>query len=513
MGRDQTIIIGAGIAGLSAAISLAAHGLSVTVLEKGPAAGGKLRQVNAGGKMVDAGPTVFTMRWVFEELFADAGADFADFVRASPATVLARHAWDETQHLDLFADQARSVDSVGAFAGPINAAGYLAFSKDAARIYHTLRDTFIAASRPSPFGLAQRVGIAGLGDLWNIKPFKTMWQALGGYFTDPRLRQLFGRYATYCGSSPFDAPATLMLVAHVEAEGVWLIDGGMIGLAQALERLATQLGVRFVYNTGVDEIIIAQGNTTGVIDSDGTHHRAAAVIANTDATAFAAGHLGAAVRHAAPAVELRARSLSAVTWAMDGAASGFPLSRHNVFFSNDYAAEFKAIFRDRRLPEDPTVYVCAQDRDDTGKGPANQCERLFCLVNAPAIDDHQPLSETELRSCDIAMRETLARCGLKLTSMPEQTHVTTPTDFAALFPGSGGALYGRASHGWAASFQRPGSRSKVPGLYLAGGSVHPGPGVPMAALSGRMAAQALMADRTSRRRSPVMAIAGGISTP
>jgi 1-hydroxycarotenoid 3,4-desaturase len=175
---------------------------------------------------------------------------------------------------------------------------------------------------------------------------------------------------------------------------------------------------------------------------------------------------------------------------------GFPLVRHTVFFSSDYPAEFDAIFGASRLPGEPTVYVCAQDRDDSGAHPGGP-ERLLCLVNAPPVGDIHPFSQSEIESCQARAFYLLERCGLRLHPDPNATLITTPADFHELFPATGGALYGRATHGWKASFERPGTRTRTPRLYLAGGSAHPGAGVPMAALSGRLAATCVLSDLTS----------------
>ena len=191
------------MAGLVSAFALAARGLDVTVLERGASPGGKMRQIAIGASQIDSGPTVFTMRWVFDELFAAAGENFADHVRLRPLEILARHAWDEHARLDLFADEERSVDAIGDFAGAAEADGYRAFCRDTKRIYDILEKPFLRASQPSMGGLIGADGLRGLMRLPQIKPFSSMWSALGRYFPDPRLRQLFGRYATYCGSSPF----------------------------------------------------------------------------------------------------------------------------------------------------------------------------------------------------------------------------------------------------------------------------------------------------------------------
>ncbi len=264
MTTQRTVIVGAGIGGLSAAVLLASRGEDVVVLERAPAPGGKMRRLDAGGHLIDGGPTVLTMRWVFEQLFAEAGTSLGDHVRLEPLEILARHAWNESERLDLFASLERSAEAIGAFSGAAEAKRFLNFSAEAKRIYETLEGPFIRSQRPGPVKLATSNGISGLRSMMRINPFETMWAALGRHFEDQRLRQLFGRYATYCGSSPFHSPATLMLVAHVEQAGVWTVKGGMHELALALARLAQSMGAQIRYGAHVDEIVTAQGAVSAV---------------------------------------------------------------------------------------------------------------------------------------------------------------------------------------------------------------------------------------------------------
>ena len=499
MAEKQAIIVGAGVAGLVAALLLASRGAAVTVLERAAAPGGKLRQVAADGVPIDAGPTVFTLRPIWDEIFAEAGVAMPFALR--PLRTLARHAWSERERLDVFVDRAASADAIGAFAGAAEARGYLSFCARAQTIWRTLERPYIRTDNPTPLSLATGAGVSAM---WGIAPFQTLWRALGQHFADPRLRQLFGRYATYSGSSPFQAAATLMLIAHVEQEGVWTVDGGMHAIAAGLAALAAASGVSFRYEADVAAIATRGGRATGVRLSSGEVVEADVVLFNGDVAALAGGLLGeASMRSVATP---GARSLSAVTWAMRATTDGFPLSRHNVFFGGDYASEFDDIFRRGRLPQQPTVYVCAQDRDDCAA--ADGPERLLCLVNAPARGDTIP--ETELERCETAMTTLLARSGLNLR--PSGSVRTDPAEWERLFPATGGALYGPAQHGWRAAFSRPGARSRLPGLYLAGGSAHPGPGLPMAAMSGRLASQAMLADLASTGPSRRAATPGGTST-
>jgi 1-hydroxycarotenoid 3,4-desaturase len=511
--NDHVVVIGAGIGGLSAAVSLAARGLPVTVVEAADGPGGKMRPAMVGGLPLDTGPTVFTMRWVFEELFEQAGLDFARAVRLQPLSILARHAWrGQLQSLDLHADAKRSADAIAQFSSPQQACRFEAFCAQAREVYRQLEGPHIRSARPNFLQMVADLGPRGLVTLSKLGPFATLVGRLQNVFTDPRLQQLFARYATYCGASPWLAPATLMLVAHVEMDGVWAVDGGMGALAQVVADAAQRRGAVLRYRSACQRIEVQQGRVAAVRLHSGERIACGSVVFNGDASALGQGLLGEAVQGAHRAVPATRRSLSAVTWALTGEVEGFPLVRHNVFFDHDYASEFDDVFTRRRLPRQGTVYVCAQDRDDAARAPQGP-ERLLALVNAPA-DGERPLDEQELQSCEQRSLALLAQCGLSFKH-PKQVQVLrrSPADFNRLYPGSGGALYGPATHGWMALFKRSGASTPIPGLYLAGGSVHPGPGVPMAAMSGRLAAATLMAHRDSTQRSRRVHIAGGTSMP
>jgi 1-hydroxycarotenoid 3,4-desaturase len=284
-----------------------------------------------------------------------------------------------------------------------------------------------------------------------------------------------------------------MLVAHVERDGVWLVQGGMYRLVEALARLAAERGVVVRCAASVATIEVARGRVAGVSLLDGERVAADAVVVNADPAALPLGFFGPDVARATPAVPREARSQSALTWAVTARADGFALSRHNVFFSEDYPAEFEDVFARGQPPESPTVYVCAQDRDEAEQAPGG-AERLLCLINAPADGDRKTYAQTEMDRWTETMRQRLQASGLTLEPDAMGFLPTAPDQFATLFPGTGGALYGQAVHGATATFHRPGSKTRVPGLYLAGGATHPGAGVPMAALSGRLAAAQIIAD-------------------
>jgi 1-hydroxycarotenoid 3,4-desaturase len=279
-----------------------------------------------------------------------------------------------------------------------------------------------------------------------------------------------------------------------------------VALARAAAALAERRGVTVRTGAHVREIAVSEGRATGVVLSDGQRIRADAVLHAGDPRALASGLLGPAVRGAVPPPARP--SLSARVWAFAARAGGLPLAHHTVLFSGDDAAEFAALAAGR-APDSPTLYLCAQDRG--GDRAASGLERFEIIMNAPPTGGAPDPGEDA--RCHETMLRTLRARGLRLDPEPGPEAMTSPAGFADLFPGSLGALYGEASLGLTGALRRPRARSRVPGLYLAGGGTHPGAGVPMAALSGRHAAEAITRDLASTRPSRRRDTDGGISTP
>lgn len=509
MSDDNVVVVGAGMAGLVSALQIAQRGMKVTVVDPADQPGGKIKQLMVQGAAIDSGPTVFTMRWVFEQIYASVGESLSDQVSLEQLPVIGRHAWPDGSTLDLFADPDRSRQAIRAFSSTDEANRFDKFCHLIRKVYDTLEGPYIRAHAPTPMSLTKDIGWQGLGVLGGLGVMPTLWQSLCQQFRDPKLIQLFGRYATYCGSSPWAAPATLMLIAQVELDGVWSVRGGIHALVKNLEKLAIQRGVTFKYNTWCQSINTQNGRVSGVTLQNGEVINADRVVFNGDAQALRDGLLGPQAQRAVN-TKSPTRSLSAMTWSVNARTSGFELDRHNIFFQDHYVREFEDIFKQQRLPQKPTIYVCAQDRGTEDK-PKDK-ERLLCLINAPAVGDSQAFSQETIQACQTQTFSMLQNFGLSVHAGSQDLICTTPQDFAQRFPATGGALYGQATHGWMAAFARPYGRSQIPGLYLAGGSIHPGPGMPMAALSGRMAAEALVADRNSTKRFHPAATFGGTLT-
>ncbi|QFS84747.1 Hydroxyneurosporene desaturase [Roseivivax sp. THAF40] len=462
-----------------------------------------MRQVDG----VDAGPTVLTMRWVFDAVFEAAGTRIEDHLTLVRQEVLARHFWHDGTVLDLFADHDRSAAAIRDMAGPRGEAEFVSFAARARRLFEAFLDPMMLAADPDPLVLARRVA-TDPRLLMDMAPWHSLERLMRRSFTDPRLSQLFGRYATYVGGDPSRVPALLALIWDAEASGVWAVDGGMSALAATLTRLLEERGGEINCDTHVARIIRDGDGVTGIETADRRHIHARHILFNGDPRALSVGALGTDARAAVPNLTRKARALSANVWSFRARLSGPDLVHHNVFFRTDPAPEFAAIANVATAP-DPTVYLCAEDR---GIGhPVPEAERIELIVNAAPIGNI-PSAQEDFIECQTRTFTALGRHGLTIDPLPGPEALTAPPDFETLFPASLGSLYGQSPHGLTAALSRPRARSRIPGLYLCGGGVHPGPGVPMAALSGRHAAAAILTDRASTSRSRRTATRGGMST-
>ncbi|MBF9057896.1 phytoene desaturase [Rhodobacterales bacterium HKCCSP123] len=500
----RAVVIGAGVGGLSAALRLAHAGLAVTVLDMAEGPGGKMRTRDSVAGPVDIGPTVMTLKGVFETLFSDVGARLADKVTLVPDEVLARHFWRDGSMLDLFHDPGRSADALRLFGGPRAEQEFRRFSERARRLYEAFEGPVMLAQSPSFAGLTAHV-LRNPALIPAMAPGRSLAASLAGQFSDPRLRQLFGRYATYVGGSPYLSPAVLGLIWQSEASGVWRVEGGMHRLAQAMLRLAQDKGATFRFNARAVRIEQQDGQVRAVHLEDGTRIPADLIVFNGDPKALVDGHLGQGPAAAVPRRGVAARSLSAFVWGFAATPAGVELAHHNVFFCDDPRREFGDLAAGR-MPEDGTLYICAQDRGgETPVGP----ERFEIILNGPP---GHPSTPEDAYRCRTRTFETLRKMGLRFSPTPDVTALTMPGDFDRAFPGSDGSLYGLSPHGMMATFQRPTARTKLRGLYLAGGGAHPGAGIPMACLSGKHAAAAILSDLASTSTFRRTATPGGMST-
>lgn len=487
---EQVVVIGAGIGGLSAAIRLAAAGRRVVVLEQGAHVGGKMSQIEQAGFRWDTGPSVITMRPVFEELFAAAGRRLDDYLTLEPVDPLTRYFFPDGTRIDATRDLARMASQIAAL-DERDVEGYLDFLEYAARLHRITGPAFIYNQPPT---LRTFLGVPP-ADMLRVDPWLTMDQAIRRRVRSPQLRQLLGRFATYVGASPFQAPATLSVIAHVELTGgVWYPRGGVYQIAAALARLATELGVEIHTQTPVAQIVVQGGRATGVVTAEGRTLRAHAVIANVDVTTVYTHLLPAGlapVRLAA--LQQQETSCSGFVLLLGVEGEHPHLAHHNIFFNRDYRREFADIFRRGVPPDAPTVYVAITSKRDRAHAPAG-CENWFVLVNAPPLGAAFDWA-TQGAAYRAVVLDTLARYGLDIRRQIRAEATLTPADLHRLTGAWRGALYGISSNQALNAFRRPHNRCPdVRGLYFAGGTAHPGGGVPMVTLSGKIAAEMVLGE-------------------
>jgi len=512
--RPHIAVIGTGIGGLSAALRLAHSGAQVSVFERHATPGGKMRTLPSVAGPVDAGPTVLTMKPVFEQLFADVGAQLEDHVTLLREPLLARHFWRDGTSLDLMADPEASLENVGTAFGPRAAQEFTHFCARATALFAAFDAPMMRTQAPSLAALTATV-LRNPRLIPKMAPHQSLAQMLRAQFSEPKLAQLFARYATYVGGIPQTAPAILCLIWEAERRGVWHVQGGMHRLALAIEALARQKGATFHYDAPVTRIEMAEGRPCA-IHTQAIHTQAGrvavdAVLFNGDPRALATGLLGDDLVPAVGKQAVGPRSLSAQVQTF-AARTDFDLAAHNVFFADDPAQEYRPLSKGQ-LQTDPTLYICAQDR--FGGAQPTGPERFEIILNAPPAPDSGPdptaPTPQESTQCQTLIFNRLAGFGLHFSPAPDITTLTGPAGFNALFPASNGSLYGRSPAGMMAAFSRPTARTKIPGLYLAGGGAHPGAGVPMATLSAAHAAEAMIKDLCLTSTSPLAAMPGGTS--
>ena len=492
MNNRSVIIIGAGLGGLAAAIRLAARGAHVMLLEKNATVGGKVNIHSARGYTFDTGASLIAMPHVIEDLFRAANRHLKDYLKLVALDPICRYRWPDNVTFDASTDLRKTEDEIARLASIDEVANFRRFIKDARRKYEIAERTFLAHSlNDLPKLLRPRYA----RDLLALSSWRTLAGHVRRYFRSPHLQQLFNRFATYNGSSPYAAPATFALIAYVEfGLGAYYIQGGIYQLPLALARLATELCVEIRTCAEVEKITIEKGQARGVILKNGERLECDAVIANCDAIDTYRHLIADGARHlyTNKRLEKIEPSLSGFVLLL-GVARRYPqLAHHNIFFSSDYRGEFRALCDELRPANDPTIYVCSSSRTDQSQAPAGH-ENLFVLVNAPPTSARTNWEKEARPYRDLVIRR-LEAFGLEdLNAALDCEQIITPEDFAQKYRAYRGALYGLSSNNWMSAFLRPPNKARdIKSLYFAGGTTHPGGGIPLVLLSGKLAAELLI---------------------
>lgn len=488
------MVIGAGMGGLSAAIRLAAKGHSVTIYEKNEFVGGKLNFLERDGYCWDTGPSLITMPFVYEALWQAAGKNFHDYVDLVPVEPICRYFYPDAEKTvfdasDSLAKMTAAIEKLN----PADVANFFRFMSYSRRLYDLTAEAFLFNGFNSARNWLQLNPV----DSFKIDPFRTVHGAVSSFFRDPRLIQLFDRYATYNGSSPYLAPATLNIIPYVELGiGGWYVRGGLYALARAYRRLAEEVGV--IINTGeqyaVEEILRQGRKVCGVRLKSGERINADVVVANTD-VAYTYNCLLNDENQAAKLAKLEPSCSGFVLFL--GVKKQFSqLAHHNILFSSDYRKEFADIFERKIPPSDPTIYICWTGLTDAANAPTN-CSNLFVLINAPylssAFDWEAENATQNYRDLIVKRIQEFGLAGLSEAIEAEQ--IMTPLDLARRYNAERGAIYGLSSNNRFSAFLRPPNRSRrYRNLYFVGGSTHPGGGVPLVTLSGQIVAKLIEND-------------------
>lgn len=498
--KESVVVVGGGLGGLSAACTLAARGHKVRVLEKNSWVGGKAAVHSDKGFRFDMGPTIVTVPSVLHRIFGEAGLkleDALEMVRIDPQW---RSFFSDGSTLDLVAngaDMARRIDEFSPGSG--SGEGYQRFLSLSERQSQVSERVFFwrpIGRMMDMFSPNDMVRAGSLKDVLSIRLGQTVSGLLRSYIPDERVSQMLDHFTQYVGSSPELSPAVLCGIAHMQSsEGVWYPMGGTAAVPEALLKLALKLGVEVQTQVGVSKILDNGVSVTGVVTEAGERIPASAVVSNCDSVRTHRELLGADVRARFEKRRNYEPACSGVVLYLGLKKRYEHLLHHNFVFSEDPHVEFDAIYKKGIPAPDPTCYVCAPSFTEPAVAPPGG-EALYVLVHAPYIRPGQDWSDMlpEYRRTILSkLKRTAGMEDIEERIVTER--VLTPKDIQDRYRVLNGAIYGLASHGRISGTIKPSNRSPdLKGLYLAGGSAHPGPGMPMALMSGWIAADALDRD-------------------
>jgi len=492
----KVAIIGAGIAGIASAIRLVHKGHDVSVFEANAYAGGKLSSLDLKGYRFDAGPSLFTLPNLVTELFELAGKNASNFFEYEQLTKICRYFWEDKTRLTAWAEPQKFAEEVEKITGE-PAEKIIRFLKDSAFKYEVLDGLFLQDSLHKLSTWTSKKALKGYLNLPKLGVFGTMNEANQKLFKNPKIIQLFNRYATYNGSDPYQTPATLNIIPHLEYNlGAFFPKKGMVSITNSLVQLAENLGVKFYFDTTVEEIIVENGKAKGVkLRRNGDRNNGEnkentsdfisfdAVISNMDVT-HTYRKLLPTQKH--PNFILNQPKSSSGVVFYWGIKNKFPaLDLHNILFSDNYLEEFKTIFEQKTIYHDPTIYINITSKykpDDAPEG----CENWFVLINAPT-NEKQNWDEIIAQTKENVLKKISRILGQNISELIECEEILDPRTIESKTSSAQGALYGNSSNNRFAAFLRHANfSSKIKNLYFVGGSVHPGGGIPLALSSAKI---------------------------
>ncbi len=490
--KQRVVVIGGGLGGLSAAISLATEGFAVQLLEKNDKVGGKLNIMTKDGFTFDLGPSILTMPAIFEALFSRAGKNMADYVQIQKVEPHWRNFFEDGTVVDLCEDpqqQRRELDKLS----PDTYPQFLRFLDYSKNLCTEIEAGYFAKGLDGFWDLLKFYG--PWRSLLNFDVFRSMDQGVRRFITDPKLIEILNYFIKYVGSSPYAAPAMLNVLPYIQYHyGLWYVKGGMYGLAQAMEKLALELGVEIRLQAEVSDIQKQGGRASAVKLASGEVLPADIVVSNMEVIPAMEKLLHS------PASELQKMqrfepSCSGLVLHL-GVNRLYPqLAHHNFFYSDHPQEHFDAVFKSHRLSDDPTIYLVAPCKTDPTQAP-NGCEIIKILPHIPHLDPDKPLTAEDYAALRERVLLKLERMGLTdLRQHIVTEEYWTPLDIEARYYSNRGSIYGVVSDRFKnLGFKAPQRSSELSNLYFVGGSVNPGGGMPMVTLSGQLVRDKILAD-------------------
>ncbi|WP_375584399.1 1-hydroxycarotenoid 3,4-desaturase CrtD [Cyclobacterium xiamenense] len=481
--NNQAIIIGSGIAGLAASIRLANKGYQVQVFEANAYPGGKLSEINLDGYRFDAGPSLFTLPEQVDELFTLSGKNPSDYFKYQKLPVNCRYFWEDGTRITAHADIDAFAKEVHTKLGE-NPKNIRRALNQSSYIYRYLSPLFMQRSLHQGSTWFNKNALKAYLRLGKFGLFQTMHRSNSKQFDHPKLVQLFDRYATYNGSNPYQTPATLTIIPHLEFNrGAYFPEEGMHSITQSLYSLARDLGVTFHFNQKVERILVENNRAKGVL-VQGKVHKAALLVNNMDMVNAYKTLLKDQRQPKRLLQQPKSSSALIFYW---GIKKVFPeLDLHNIFFSDDYQEEFAYIFSKKSIYSDPTVYINITSVYKKDDAPEN-CMNWFTMINVPNNQGQNwEVLKSQARAAIIGKINRIL--GTDIGPLIAVEEVLEPITIESKTSSANGALYGNSSNNRYAAFLRHANFSSIDGLYFCGGSVHPGGGIPLCLLSAKITA-------------------------
>ncbi len=486
--RKKVAVIGAGLGGISAALRLSQHKFDVTVFEQNSTPGGKANVICKNGFRFDTGPSLLTMPFVIQDLFEYINEDISKYFTVKKLDVLCKYFYPDGKIINAYSDLQKFKNEIdnktSVKANSIDK--YFAYSKN---IYDLTAELFLMKSFSEPATFLNSSALKTLLNINKIDPFRTVHQANQSFFTDDKMIQLFDRYATYNGSNPFIAPATLNIIPYVEfILGGFIIEEGIYALPNSLYQIAENKGVKFNFNSKVEKIIFENSFVKG-ISTNGKFHNFDLVISNADVNNTYKYLLNEA-DSPGNIINEENLSTSAIVFYW-GVKIKSDLEIHNILFSENYKKEFDEIFIEKNIPLDPTIYIYISSKFKKEDAPEN-CENWFVMINSPFRNFEDQENEiNRIRERIINKINTFLQIDISGKIIFEG--ILTPDKLEKQTGSYKGSIYGISSNNKKAAFLRQQNKSrKYKGLYFTGGSAHPGGGIPLVLLSGKITSELIL---------------------